>query len=78
MAKKRGHGEGSIYQLPNGNWRAQVTIGRDAATGRLIRKSITGKTRQEVSRKMTDLLSKVQTGNYVEPSSITVEQWFGD
>lgn len=78
MARKRGHGEGSIYQLPNGNWRAQVTIGRDAATGRLIRKSITGKTRQEVSRKMTDLLSKVQAGNYIEPSSMTVEQWFGD
>jgi len=27
MAKKRGHGEGTIYQRKNGLWCTQVTVG---------------------------------------------------
>ena len=27
MSRKRGHGEGSIYQLPDGRWRGAVSIG---------------------------------------------------
>ena len=34
MAKKRGNNEGSITRRPDGRWMAQVTIGRDPATGK--------------------------------------------
>jgi integrase len=77
MAKKRGHGEGTITRLPSGKWRGRVTIGRDRE-GRAIRKSITRKTRQEVAQELTKLLNQVQAGSYIEPSLVTVKQWFGD
>lgn len=37
-------------KLPSGSWRVQVYLGKDAA-GKPIRKSVTGKTRQEALRK---------------------------
>ena len=44
MAKKRGNNEGSITRRPNGRWMAQVTIGRDPATGKPKRATFYGKT----------------------------------
>ncbi len=55
MAKKRGQNEGSIRKRPDGTWEARVTIGI-MADGKQKQKSLYGKTRQEVSAKMTDLL----------------------
>jgi integrase len=52
MAKKRGNNEGSITRRPDGRWMAQVTIGRDAATGKPKRATFYGKTRQEVADKL--------------------------
>ncbi|ADI13559.1 hypothetical protein [Truepera radiovictrix] len=28
---KRGKGEGSVFELPNGTWRGKVTVGYDEA-----------------------------------------------
>lgn len=78
MARKRSKGEGSIFQRKDGRWVAQATVGIDRQTGRPKRKTIYGKTRQEVAKKLTKILHEVQTGNYIEPSSITVKKWFED
>jgi integrase len=78
MAKKRGNNEGSIIQRPNGYWMAAVTIGYDQKTGKPKRKYFSGKTRQEVAKKLTETLSKVQSGNYIEPSTLSLEQWLND
>src|SRR5215831_5508611 len=43
--KRRGHGEGSVYQRADGRWAADITVGY----GR--RKRVTAKTKQEVMRK---------------------------
>ena len=56
MAKKRGNNEGSITRRPDGRWMAQVTTGRDPATGKLKRVTFYGKTRQEVVDKLTKAL----------------------
>ena len=58
---KRGQNEGSIRKRKDGTWEARVTIGI-SADGKQQRKSLYGKTRQEVHNKMTDLLNNVFKG----------------
>ena len=52
--KKRGNGEGTIYRRKDGRWCTQYTI--YTAEGRK-RKTIYGKTRQEVAAKLAKALS---------------------
>lgn len=75
MAKKRSNGEGTIFQRPNGTWAAQITVGRDPATGKLKRLTFSGKTRKEVQEKLTAALAQMQQGIFVEPSKVTVAEW---
>jgi integrase len=50
MAKRRGHGEGSIHQRKDGTWCAIVDLGW--VNGKRKRKYIYGKTRKEVADKL--------------------------
>jgi len=55
MAKRRGHGEGSIYQRgDNGRWVGAVDLGYQ--DGKRKRKYVSGKTRRAVADKMKALL----------------------
>lgn len=74
MAKKskNGNGEGTIYYSEaRQRWVGQVTTGR-TETGKLRRHTLYGKTKKEVREKIVALQSEVFTGQYIEPSSITV------
>jgi integrase len=75
MAKKRGNNEGSITRRPDGRWMAQVTIGRDPATGKPRRATFYGKTRQEVADKLTKALRDKQQGTFVAPHKLTLGEW---
>src|SRR5215831_8347613 len=75
MAKKRGNNEGSITRRPDGRWMAQVTIGRDPATGKPKRATFYGKTRQEVADKLTKALRDKQQGTFVAPHKLTLGEW---
>lgn len=72
---KRGNGEGTIYQRPDGRWMAQGTIGRDYETGKPKRVTFYGKTRKEVQEKLANALHSQQKGTYVPPSKITFADW---
>lgn len=74
MAKKRGQNEGSIRKRADGTWEARVTVGI-LANGKQNRKSIYGKTRQEVSAKMTDLLNNLQKGLITNPTEMKLDEW---
>ena len=39
--KKRGNGQGCVYRMPNGKWKAEVTLGYDEEDGKLKRKKAT-------------------------------------
>ena len=39
--KKRGNGQGCVYRMPNGKWKAEVTLGYDEVDGKLKRKKVT-------------------------------------
>ncbi|MCC5910054.1 MAG: site-specific integrase [Clostridiaceae bacterium] len=74
MASKRGQGEGNIRKRKDGKWEARYTIGKDE-NGKQIRKSIYGKSRQEVSQRLTKVLNEINSGIFVEPTKITLNIW---
>jgi hypothetical protein len=72
---RRGNGEGSIYQLPNGRWRGSVFLGyRD---GKPHRKYVTRRTRAEVAAEIRRLLEAQRQGQVVTTGGMTVGEWFG-
>lgn len=60
MAKKRGAGEGSIRQLPNGKWRGRLSLGFDQ-NGKRQTKDIYGDTQNEVVSKLGELKALAAT-----------------
>jgi integrase len=70
--KKRGNGEGSVYRRNNGTWAAQYTVW--TAEGRK-RRSVSGKTRAEVSRKLTEVMANRDGGLIYDAGKLTVEEY---
>ena len=52
MARKRANGEGSIRKRSNGTWEARIITGVDPKSGKMISKSLYGKTQKDVREKM--------------------------
>ena len=69
---KRGNGEGSIYQRKDGRWMGSITTGRNE-NGKVVRKTVYGKTKQEVIKKMDSIKHELSIGTYAEPNNITVK-----
>jgi integrase len=53
-SKKRGNGEGTIYQRTDGTWCGQITVATDPITGKVTRKTFYGATQGEVVDKIKD------------------------
>jgi len=51
--KKRAHGEGTVYQRADGRWCGQLAV--TLPDGRLVRKTVYGKTQREVREKLDEL-----------------------
>lgn len=72
--KKRGNGEGTIFKREiNGKtlWVTEYTIAMyDEKTGKRKRKTIYGKTRQEVKNKLEKIITDLNTDSYVDKSKI--------
>ncbi|HWQ52102.1 MAG TPA: site-specific integrase [Bryobacteraceae bacterium] len=77
---KRGNGEGSIYQLPDGRWRAAASDGY--RNGKPVRKVFTAATRGEVKDKLTKALRDQQQGIPLAPERATLggflQAWLKD
>lgn len=81
MGRRRGHGEGSIYQrASDGKWVAALDLGWIAGTRK--RKTIYGDTRKEVADKLRKLQYQHSQGVNVAPERMTVEtllrRWLAD
>ena len=75
MPRRRGHGEGSIFQRADGQWCAELDLGRDG-DGKRRRRTIYGRTRKEVAGKLQALLGELQTtGTVVDHSKITLGEY---
>ena len=82
-AGRRGNNEGSIYQRKSdGLWVGSVTTGYKT-DGKPIRKTVYGKTRQDVAKKVTALSGDVFEKGYTTVSAreernfqVLMQEWF--
>jgi len=76
MPRKRApNGSGCIRQRKDGLWEGIFSLGYNAGTGKLIRKSVYGATSDEVAKKLRKATSTIDDGLYIEPEKLTVGQW---
>lgn len=76
--RKRGQGEGSIYQRADGVWVASVSLGTE--NGKRKRRVVYGRTKTEAKQKLQALLAELQTkGALPDPTKLTLgeylDQW---
>lgn len=71
--RRRGRGEGSITQRPDGRWVARVDLGW--VNGKRRRKAVYGRTRREVADKLPAVLRTVQRGGVLPDERQTVERF---
>ncbi len=76
---RRGNQEGAIWQRKLGDrkvgWAGQIAIGVDEETGKIIRKTVYGKLRQDVVKKLDEIKKDLNTVNRPASSDITVAEW---
>lgn len=71
--RRRGHGEGSIYQRPDGRWCAVVDLGY--INGKRKRKTVYGETRKAVADQLPALLTAQQQGVVLPSSQLKVAEF---
>jgi hypothetical protein len=76
---RRGNGEGSVRKRKDGRWEARYTVhGADGPKQR----TVYGKTRKEVSKKLTDAMAGRDKGLVFDSKSLTVgeflKRWLTD
>ena len=71
---KRTSGEGTIYQRPDGLWRAELTLGYDENKKR-IKKVFTSKELDVLQKKVNDFKYKLDRKIVVQKSDYTVYEW---
>lgn len=76
MARGRAaNGSGNIRRRKDGTYEARFTIGRDPGTGKLDRRSVYGKTVDEVRKKLTAATAAVDDKTYIEPEKRPLKWW---
>ena len=56
-------------------YEARYTVGIDPGTGKQIQKSISGKTQREVTRRLKEITTSIDTGTYLPSCKLTVGEW---
>lgn len=70
----RSNGCGSIKQRKDGRWEGQYTCGKDE-NGKIIRKSFYGKTKREVEKKLAEITTDQQRGEFIKPEKLLYKDW---
>lgn len=79
--KRRGNGEGSIYQRADETWCATISVGYDNQ-GKRKRRTIFGESKQDVQNKLAKLANEVAHQRDIEPQRIKLgeylDRWLQD
>jgi integrase len=79
--KRRGNGEGSVYQRADGRWCATHSVGY-APNGRRRRQTIFGESKEDVQNQLASVRSKMLEDAVAEPSKLRLatflERWLED
>ena len=68
-AKKRANGEGTIRKRGDNCWEARYSVDGE-------RHSLFAKSQKEARKMLTEILSSIDNGDYIEETEMTVAQWF--
>lgn len=71
MAKKRANGEGTIRQRKDGRWEGLYSLNYK-------RKSVYGKTQEEVRKKLNKVLNDIDNNKYIVNPNITFGAWLDE
>lgn len=74
-AKKAANGSGTLRKRSDGSWEGRFVAGYDK-DGKPIRKSVYARTKDDCAEKLRKATTEVDEGTYLEPSTLTVKQWF--
>lgn len=74
MKKRRGRGEGSIIERPNGTWYAQIS--HTDAKGNRTRITVTAKTKSQVQKKLRERQTAIEKQGLAVTSEMTCEAFF--
>lgn len=66
---------GSLIKRSDGRWEGRVTVGYDPMTGKQKRKSVYGRTKSEVRKKLSAIIDEVDEGTYQDVKRMKVNQW---
>lgn len=73
---KRANGQGGMHQRKSdGRWQGEIIIGRDAKTGKPIKKTVYAKTEKDLAAKIRDLGYELSHELYIEPNKILFTNW---
>lgn len=72
--RRRGRGEGSIFQRDDGRWSATISLGTDA-NGKRQRRTIYGATKSDVTKELTRLQNQKLSGTHRPVSKLTVAEF---
>lgn len=76
MSKRKApSGSGCIRQRSDGKWEGIATVKYNPVTHEIKKKSVYGKTQSEVRLKLSKIVSEIDSGEYIEPSKLTLEEW---
>src|SRR5688572_25284771 len=79
--KRRGRGEGSIYQRANGTWCATYSAGYNGQ-GERKRRTVFGETKDDVQKKLQKAMNRATTSLAVEPNRVKLgeflDRWLND
>ena len=73
--KRTANGSGCIRLRKDGRWEGIYSIPDADGCGKYIRKSVYGKTQEEVRKKLTQIISEIDEGTYSDASKYTVSEW---
>jgi integrase len=74
MASRRGRGEGTVFEISPGRWRADVSLGT-APSGKRIRKVVYGATKREAQERMRKLQGDADNGRISDADGLTAAQY---
>jgi integrase len=74
-AKRRAHGQGSIYRRADGRWEAKVDLPPHPTTGARRRRKVVAATRAEATRRLDELRGHTSAGAVSFDGSLTVAGW---
>lgn len=73
--KRSANGSGSIYKRDDGRWEGKNSVAASDGSGKYIRRSVYGKTQEEVRKKLTEITADIDDGTYIAPSQYKLCEW---